>query len=359
MGSVPGRGAPTSRERVLTALSIREPDRVPLALSFYPTALPQTIGKDSDEHLGTDVRFVEFDPPSQQNKFLEYLERLPSHIALGNLRTLRTYFEWEYRPEAVGSEPLAGARTLDDIRSFSFPKIFASRQRQHLREKVQKFHDRGLAVCGSPPHLGGEIFETAQRLRGFEELMLDFYRNPEFVDYLFSQLASMASESVVILARAGVDIICLDDDVGESSRMMLSLEHWRRFLRDPLARIIKTARSVNPKVQVLFHSDGFIEPIIQDLIDIGVNAINPVQPDAMDPARLKAKYGSRLAFWGTVGTAWEWTYGSPSQIKSEVKERIRTVGRGGGLVISPAYDLEPQVKWENVLAFVEAVREYG
>ena len=112
-------------------------------------------------------------------------------------------------------------------------------------------------------------------------------------------------------------------------------------------------------MRILYHSDGYIEPIIPDLIEIGVNVINPVQPDVMDPAALKEKYGNRLAFWGTVGTASDWLYGSPRAIEAEVKERIETVGKKEGLVIAPAYDLEPKVKWENVLAFVRAVRKYA
>jgi len=189
--------------------------------------------------------------------------------------------------------------------------------------------------------------------------MFDLFHNPELVDYLFGQLASIASQSVAILTKAGVDIISLDDDVGEPSRMMISPDLWRRFLREPLAQMIRTARTVNPAVQILYHSDGYIEPIIPDLIEIGVNAINPVQPDVMNPAKLKESYGSKLAFWGTVGTASDWVYGSPSSIKAEVKERIETVGQGGGLVLAPAYDLEPKVNWENVLAFLEAAREYS
>jgi uroporphyrinogen decarboxylase len=359
MGHVLEREQLTSRERVLTALSLREPDRVPMALSFYPTVLPQTGGKDADEQLGTDVRFVEFEPPSEQNKFLRYLESLPTGIVVGNPRTLRTYSEWGYHPERVGTEPLAKARTMDDVRAFSFPNLLEDRRHPHLREKVQKIQSSGLAVAALPPHMGGEIFEAAQRLRGFEQLMLDFFRNPQLVEYLFSQLASIASQSVAILAKAGVDVICLDDDVGEPTRMMISVDLWRAFLKGPLSQIIRAARTVNPAVRILYHSDGYIEPIVPDLIEIGVNVINPVQPDVMDPAALKEKYGSQLAFWGTVGTASGWMYGSPGAIESEVKERIETLGKGGGLVIAPAYDLEPEVKWENVLAFVKAVRKYG
>jgi uroporphyrinogen decarboxylase len=343
----------------LTALSLHEPDRVPMALSFYPTALPQTGGEDADEKLGTDVRFVEFEPPSEQNKFLSYLERLPSHAVIGNLRTLRTYSEWGYHPESLGSEPLAKARTLTDVKSFSFPNLLEKYRYQHLKEKVQKIHSRGLLVAGLPPHMGGEIFEVAQRLRGFKQLMLDFFRTPALVVYLFQQLANIASQSAAILAGAGVDVICLDDDIGEPNRMMIGPDLWRRFLRDPLSKIILAARAENPAVRILYHSDGYIEPIIPDLIEIGVNAINPVQPDVMDPNRLKERYGSRLAFWGTVGTASDWVYGAPDAIEREVKDRIETVGGEGGLVIAPAYDLEPEVKWENVLAFVKAVQKYG
>ena len=128
-------------------------------------------------------------------------------------------------------------------------------------------------------------------------------------------------------------------------------------MKDHLAQIIKVARKVDPSIRILYHSDGYIEPVIPDLIEIGVNAINPVQPDVMDPLQLKEKHGGRLAFWGTVGSASDWTYGSPYTIESAVKERIETVGHGGGLVLAPAYDLEPEVKWENVLAFVKAVRK--
>jgi len=359
MSGVHGTERLTSRERVLAALSVREPDRVPFVLSFYPTVLPQTRGKDADAELGTDVRFVEFDPPRQQDEFLEYLERLPSRISLGDLRTLHTYFEWGYHPEEQHAEPLRKARTIDEMSSFPFPDVTEEHRYRHLREEVRSIQSKGLPVVGCPPHLGGEIFETAQRLRGFDRLMSDFFLNPDLVEYLFKQLASIAAQSATILATAGVDIVCLDDDVGEPTRMIISPELWRRFLKGHLAQIIKAARTVNPDVRILYHSDGFIEPILPDLIEIGVNAVNPVQPDVMDPMKLKEKFGSRLAFWGTVGSASDWTYGSPDTIESEVKKRIETIGKGGGLVLAPAYDLEPEVKWDNVLAFLKAARENG
>ncbi len=164
-----------------------------------------------------------------------------------------------------------------------------------------------------------------------------------------------------MLVRAGIDILALDDDVAEPSRMLISPAMWRRFFKPRVKTIIDAARAARPGVHIFWHSDGNIEPIIPDLIEIGVDVLNPVQPDVMDPARLKKRYGDQLAFFGTVGTPAGWSWGTPQTIRAEVRERIETVGRGGGLVIAPAYDLEPQesIPWRNIVAFFEAVEEFG
>ena len=95
--------------------------------------------------------------------------------------------------------------------------------------------------------------------------------------------------------------------------------------------------------------------MIADLVDIGVNVLNPVQPECMDPAKIKREYGKHLSFWGTVGTQTTMPFGSPEEVKQIVRERIRTVGRGGGLIVAPTHLVEPEVPWENLLALVEAV----
>jgi uroporphyrinogen decarboxylase len=126
-----------------------------------------------------------------------------------------------------------------------------------------------------------------------------------------------------------------------------------------MAQIITAARAVNPEVRVIFHSDGTFAPIIPDLIDIGVNGINPLQPDHMDALSIRTEYGTALAFWGTVGTQTTFSFGSPEEIRHEVRTRIETLGRAG-LVLSPAYDLgEPDIPWNNIAAFLEAVHTYG
>jgi uroporphyrinogen-III decarboxylase len=154
-------------------------------------------------------------------------------------------------------------------------------------------------------------------------------------------------------------VLSLDDDVGMPSTMIISPETWRRFFKPRLASIIDAARSINPALRVLYHSDGHIEPIVGDLIEIGVNALNPLQPEHMDAVRIRKTYGTQLALWGTVGSQTTFSFAGPEVIRREVRERIETLGRGG-LILCPAYDIdEPDIPWENVASFLEAVQRFG
>ena len=149
------------------------------------------------------------------------------------------------------------------------------------------------------------------------------------------------------------------EDVATQQGMMISPGAFRKFLKPSLARIIAAARKVAPEVVIFFHSDGNCEKIIPDLVEIGVSVLNPVQPECMDPAKLKKLYGDELAFWGTISIQKTLPFGTPDDVKAEVKERIQTVGRGGGLLISATHRIQPDVPWENLLAFFEAVEQYG
>jgi len=159
--------------------------------------------------------------------------------------------------------------------------------------------------------------------------------------------------------EAGVDILRLGDDVGSQKGMLMSPEVWRKWLKPGLKKVIKSARDINPEIHIFYHSDGYIEPIIPELIEIGVDILNPVQPECMDPAKLKREYGDKLAFWGTVSCQRTMPFGTPEDVINEVKLRIKTVGENGGLLIAPTHILEPDVPWENVLAFFEGVKKYG
>ena len=344
-----------SLERVRAALVGERPDRVPCALGFFPQ--PLFGSEDADELFQTDVRFVQFAPPPGQERFLEYLESLPPGVHVGSRTQLQTYHEWDYRPERIATHAPRGLQALADHVTQLLPRITATRRHAHLAQHVQRLHAQGLAVAGSPPHLGGELFEAAWRMRGFSLFMKDLLKRPELVDYLLDQLAALAVESAQLLAEAGVDVLLLDDDVAGGRGLLISPEMWRRFFKPRLAQIIEAGRRSAPDMLVFYHSDGDFTAVLADLAEIGVNVINPVAPDCMDAAAIRKTFGGRMAMWGTVGTAWAWDRGTPTQLREEVRGRIRSLGRAG-LLLSPAYDLDFAPR-DNVAAFVQAVRDFG
>lgn len=360
----------TSRERVLTVLNGGLPDRVPIGGGApAASALDEQVrsllnGADPADHLGVDARSVSFEAGVREAELARYLKQLPEEAWVGDVETLLGYAEWGYvPPTAQGGHqevnPLGEAQTLDEMRRFVFPDLTAERRYQDLRAKVSALHERGLAVVGRPPRLGGVIFEAAWRLRGFEAFFIDLVTRPHLAAFLLDQMTLFNRINAGVLAGAGVDVIYLGDDIGEPTRMLISPDLWRRFIKLRLAQIIAAARSVNPAVHILYHSDGYLLPIVRDLVEIGVTALHPVQPDCMDPLLVRACAGGRLTLWGTVGVQTAMLYASPQAIRQEVKRRMETLGPEGGLVLAPAYDLEPGVPWDNLVAFFDAVNEYG
>ncbi len=349
-----------ARERLLTAMDGGLPDRVPRALGFYHVDIESLAPRGAYRDDLVDVQFVRF-PLSDEEKALKSLASpFNPDTRLGSPTQVATYARWRYRPEDPNlRSPLAGARSLQDLRSFPFPDTRGAYHPAGLAHQVQQLHRRGLAAGGNLPHLGGELFEAAWRLRGLEAFLLDLLERPTWANYLLDRLAALARRNAEALARVGVDVLALDDDVGMPGTMFISPALWRQYFKPRLAQIIGAARAIKHDLRVLYHSDGYFEPIIGDLIEAGVQAINPIQPDHMDPLRIRQTFGHRVALWGTVGTHTTFSYATPDQIRREVRQRIETLGRAG-LILCPAYDVdEPDIPWENVAAFLQAVAEYG
>ena len=346
-----------SCERVREALRCRKPDRIPKALSFFDQDLEAIAPTAPEDYFDLDIRYAEFDPPDNQDTFRRYLDTLPEDIHVGNPAQLRTYHEWQYHPQRGTARPLSSVRSLKELVTYVLPDLSNPTRHAGLTKKVQGFHAQGFAVAGAPPHLGGELFESAWRLRGFENFMIDLVYRPELADYLLDQLTAMLIENALILARAGVDILLLDDDVAMPTGLMISPATWRQHFKDRLAQVINIAREESPDLFIFYHCDGDFSRLVPDLVDIGVNVINPIQPGCMDAAAIKREFGDRLALWGTVGSALLWDRGTPDQIRSEVQRCIETLGPHG-LLLTPAYDID-FAPFENIVAFVEAVEKFG
>ena len=346
-----------ARERVIQALHCRRPDRIPKTLAFFEQPLEDIATDSASGYFNLDIRFAEFDPPGDQEGFLDYMDNLPDDIHVGNPAQLRIYHEWQYHPEKGPDRPLSKIRSLKDLVNFVLPDLSNSSRHRGLAKQVRNWHDRGIAVAGSPPHLGGQLFETAWRLRGFENFMVDMIQRSELANYLLDQLTTMLIENALILGRAGVDILLLDDDVAMPNRLMVGPSTWREYFKPRMARAINIAREESPELLVFYHSDGNFTELIPDLVDIGVNVINPVQPDCMDAAATKREFGDRLALWGTVGDARLWDWGTPEEVRAEVRRCIDTLGPEG-LVLAPAYDIDFS-PFDNIVAFIEAAEAFG
>ncbi len=156
-----------------------------------------------------------------------------------------------------------------------------------------------------------------------------------------------------------MDVLILGDDVSMQTGMLMSPAAWRKWFKGRLRSIIAEARSVKPHLPVFYHSDGNPAAIIPDLIEIGVTVLNPVQPECIDPLAVKQQYGDRLALWGTIGTQTTMPFGTPAEVRAEVRKRIETVGADGGLILGPTHSLEPDVPWENIVALYDAIEMYG
>ena len=353
------------RERILTACRRGQPDLVPYIFSVTPpmqaTFERETGGADIAEYFEFDCRSVGIGPTRKQSDFRPYFadRALAPNTCIdewGVAETPPTQDDPMTRHFRQRLSPLRHATTIAEVDAFPLPDLDADYRFAGMAAKVAAYKSRGLAVQGG---LGFSTFDYSWLIRGMDQFMMDMVSHTPMAEAIMDRVLAVLRNTVRKYVAAGIDIAIWGEDVGTERAMMMSPRLWRRMIKPRFQSMIQAAKEVNPEVVIWYHSCGHIEPIIPDLIEIGVEVLNPIQPEAMDPARLKALYGDRLAFWGGVSVQRTMPFGAPSQVRAEVKERIETVGRDGGFVIAPAHTLEPEVPWQNVLAFVEAALDYG
>jgi uroporphyrinogen decarboxylase len=245
---------------------------------------------------------------------------------------------------------LRGVQDFARLKQFPWPDLDQPYRYTGLRERVEALHRQGFAVAA----FAGSVFEQSWYIRGMEDLMMDLAAAPEVAHYFFERTAALQQRAAAEFARAGVDIIITGDDIAGQNGLLMSLETWREFLKPRLAAAVRAVKTANPNSFVFYHSDGNVEPAVPELIEAGIDILNPVQPECMEPAEIKRKYGYRLSFWGTVSVQRTMPFGTPDEVRAEVRARIRDVGRNGGLILAPAHVLGPETPWENVVAFFEA-----
>ncbi|HBY96105.1 MAG TPA: uroporphyrinogen-III decarboxylase [Chloroflexi bacterium] len=371
----------TPRERVLAAIEHRQPDRVPIDIGGC--SVSTIIGGAYERlkaNLGieSETRYMKRKSRSAilDERVAERLHADTRPLLIGNpdgwedIYFADSSFQDEFqviwrKPEgghyAPVGNPLKRA-TLADLDSFAWPDPLNPGRIRGLREQARRLHEEtDYAVVLTLP-LG--YVHLSQYLRGFEEFLVDIVLNLEFLEALMDrtldfwlQLTGAALDEV----EPYVDVVMFGDDVAFQDRPMVDLKRYRRLFKPRHKQMIDCVKS-RSRAKVLYHTDGALTTLIEDFIEIGVDALNPVQVSCVgmgDTAGLKERFGDRICFWGAIDTSRVLPLGSPEDVRTEVRQRVQDLAPGGGFVLASVHNIQEDVCAENILAMVDAAIEFG
>lgn len=351
----------TSKERVRTAFDHREPDRVPCWLGASPEFREQArahlnlrVDEDLSLHIGDDFRRV-------YARYAGPAERSPdSHFVCAGAIS-RTPFGVERHGYGYGQplgHPLAAARTIAEIETYPWP--------DPAWMDVAKVRTEALRWEGRFAVLGGDwspFYHDAIDLVGMERFMTAMIDEPAFIDALLDRIVdyyAAVSRRIFEAAADALDIFFIGNDFGTQTGPVVGERLFRRFLLPHLKRLIDLGHDFG--LNVMLHCCGGFSPLIPALIEAGLDALQSLQPDArgMEPAQLKKAYGGRIVLNGCLDTHHVLIRGTPAQVRAKTREVLAVMKPGGGYIASPSHDyLLPETPVENVLAFYDAVREFG
>ncbi len=379
----------TSRQRVLAALDHREADRVPIDLGGNQTGIHKAAYRRLVDLLGLEEEIVISDLVQQLARPSEaVLERLhvdTRYVAAGGAKSFtggvvrrerggRTWNDftdefgvtWSMPQDQphyydISHSPLAGL-SLDAIKAWPFPKGDDPSRFEGLR-------DRALDLRRETPYavvsgISGVVYEICWYMRGLENLFIDMMTQPEVLETLLDRtLRFWLDWFRLFLDEAGdvVDVIMIGDDLAGQDGPLFAPRLYRSIIKPRQKRLVQYIRS-RTKARIWYHSCGSILEYLPDLVDNGIDVINPVQISAkgMDPVRLKAEFGDRLVFWGGgIDAQHVLPRASPEEVREHVRRNIAALKPGGGYVFSNVHNIQADVPPENVLAVFDAAYEFG
>lgn len=245
--------------------------------------------------------------------------------------------------------PLQDSESVDE---YEFPDIDARGRFDATLQRMKKWGSEYFTIGGIPG-----FFEWAWYLRGFNKFLIDLYTNSRFVEKLLDKLLKYNFELGSRLMEFGVDCISSGEDTASQRGLFFSLEIWRKYFKSRYQQLYNALKKKG-NVFIMYHSDGNIELLIPDLIETGIDVLNPVQPDCMDPVEIKTHYGDKLTLDGTISVQSTLPFGTVEEVRNEVVKRIETVGYDGGLILGPTHIVGFDVPVRNVLALYETAKKY-
>jgi uroporphyrinogen decarboxylase len=250
--------------------------------------------------------------------------------------------------------PLRNATSISELETYPITEVrhidFAP-----VRKMVEDAHSQGRVARAWIGHM----YEDAWQIRGYEQFLVDMLDHPSWAECLLERLFQKNYILAEGFAKAGVDLFTTGDDVANQRAMMFDVKTWRNMMLSRWKKVWRRIKEVNPNAKIWYHSDGNIFDIIPDLIEAGVDILNPVQPECLDLDDVHRKFGKKLTFDGCMGTQTTMPFGSSDDVRCRVEEIIAKYGQNGGLIISPTHILEPEVPLANIQAFYDACRSYS
>ncbi len=379
----------TSRERVLAALNFQTPDRVPIDLGGFQSGIHKRAYMDLLSYLGKEEEIVMLDPVQQlvrpSEEILALLKVDFRYVTANGPRgfdgTIRQNFRkgelWNDLRDEFGvvwsmpdkqqlymditHHPLAEA-TLEDIASYPFPNGSDPSRFEGVREEVLKIRENTSYAVSTG--IGGVVYETCWYLRGLERWFMDMMENPSFCEALLDKVLKFWLDYYTgFMKEIGdvIDVVMIGDDLAGQSGPLFQPEFYRAVVKPRQKKLVQHIRSLSP-AKIWYHSCGGVVEYIPDLMDNGIDILNPVQITArgMDPKFLKEKFGKELVFWGGgIDSQHVLPFVSAEEVKSNVKANMEAFKSGGGYVFNNVHNIQAGVPPENIIAMYEAAYEYG
>ncbi len=370
------------RERVIKALSHQEPDRVPLDLgSTISSSVHAVTHQKLKAHFGVNAEDTFINKMTQavavDESILQVLDIDLRGVITGssdnrpNIPIGEDGYQDEYGvvrrkpPRSLYYDlvkcPLSGPISLQDIMNFQWPDPSDPGYTRGLRERLQYYREK--TDYATVLRLPAPFVMTSQFIRGFEDWYMDLAADKRLAAVLFDATLehSMAlAEEVLKVGGDLVDVVATAEDLGMQNGPIVSPELYRELLKPRHVKWFNLVRK-HTSAFVHLHSCGSIYRLLPDIIELGVDVINPVQVAAkdMDSSILAREYGDRLCFWGGIDTQRVLPRGTTAEVRAEVKRRIRDLAPGGGYILAAVHNIQPDVSLENILAMYGAAKEYG
>jgi uroporphyrinogen decarboxylase len=359
----------TSRENFLAMMAGGMPAWLPYdvpATAPVVEAIRRETGMPPEDAFDADFRNVDATPRGDDPaRWRRELEKAGFRYPPGEIVTGPFGLAWRRPPVAsLGSathmlemlHPLEVIEDVAELEALPWPDTADPAHYEDFPARCGRIHGLGKVASGL---CEGTIFEFTWYVRGMDNVFCDWAEENPVSEWLMDYFTRRSIHKCRAMVRAGCDVIRLGDDVGTQQSLLLSIDQWRHHLKPRLKAVIDAIREASEgrRIFVQYHSDGAITPLIPDLIEIGVDILNPVQPECMDVAAVAAEFGDRIALCGMIGTQTTMPFGSVQDVREAVDAVRDLHRRGARVVVAPTHVLEPDVPLENIRAFVEAARQ--